>query len=89
VVKELIWFNDGSRTAEGSGVSVYGQSVNRRLSFSLSKHATVFQAEVYAILARVHGIETQDWPDKYGSICFDSQASLKSLRAAERTSPMV
>jgi hypothetical protein len=59
VVKGLVWYTDGSRTAEGTGAGVYGQSVNRRLSISLGKHATVFQAEVYAILACVHEIETQ------------------------------
>ena len=41
-VKGLAWYTDGSRT----GVGVYGQSVNRRLSIPLGKHATVFQAEV-------------------------------------------
>jgi hypothetical protein len=53
MVKGLVWFSDGSRTAEGTGAGVYGQSVrvNRRLSIPLGKHATVFQAEVYAILA--------------------------------------
>ena len=65
MVKGLIWFTDGSSTAEGNGAEVYGQSVNRRLSIPLGKHATVFQAEVYAILACVHEIETQDRPEKY------------------------
>jgi hypothetical protein len=46
---------------------------------SLGKHATVFQAEVYAILAFVHEIETQDRPEKYVSILSDSQAALKAL----------
>ena len=49
MVKGLIWFTDGSRTAEGTGAGVYGQSVTRRLGIPLGKHATVFQAEVYAI----------------------------------------
>jgi hypothetical protein len=79
-VKRLFWFTDGSRTAEGTGVGVYGQSVTRRLSISLRKHATVFQAEVYAILACVHETETQDRPEKYVNICFDSQAVLKHFR---------
>jgi hypothetical protein len=61
---------------------VYGQSVNRRLSIPLVKHVTVFQTEVYAILACVHEIETQDRPEKYISICSDSQAALKALQAA-------
>jgi len=42
VVKGLVWFTDGSRSAEGTGAGVFGQSVNRRLSFSLGKPATVF-----------------------------------------------
>jgi hypothetical protein len=51
MVKALVSYTDGSRTAEGTGTGVYGQSVNRRLSIPLGKHATVFQVEVYAILA--------------------------------------
>ena len=78
-VKGLIWFADGSRTPEGTGAGVYGQYANRRLSISVGKHATVFQAEVYEILACVHEIETQDQPEKYFSISSDSQAALKAL----------
>jgi len=89
MVKGLIWFTDGSRTAEGTRAGVYGQSVKRRLSIPLGEHATVFQAEVYAILAFVHEIVTQDRPEKYISICFDSQAALTALQAAKTTSPLV
>ena len=35
VVKGLVWFTDGSKMKEGTGAGVYGQSVGRRLSFSL------------------------------------------------------
>jgi len=80
---------DGSRTAEGTGAEVYGQPANRRLRISVGKHAAVFQAEVHAILACVHEIETQDRPEKYVSICFDSQAVLKALQGANTTSPLV
>jgi ribonuclease HI len=88
VVKGLIWFTDGSRTVEGTGAGFYRQSADRRLSISLGKHATVFQVDVYVILACVHETETQDRPEKYVSICSDSQAALKALQAA-RTSPLV
>jgi hypothetical protein len=47
---------------------IYGQSVDRRLSISPGKHATVFQAHVYAILACVHETETQDRPEKFALI---------------------
>ena len=74
---------------EGTGAGVCGQSANRRLSISLGKRATVFQAEVYAILDFVHEIQTQDRPEKYVSICSDSQAALKALQAAEKKSRLV
>ena len=82
-VKGLIWFTDGSRTAEGTEAWVYGQSVGRRLSISLGKHATVFQAEVYTILACIHETETQDRPEKYVIVCSDSQVALKALQAVK------
>jgi hypothetical protein len=50
-VEELIWFTDGSKMKEGTRAGVYGQSVKRRLSYSLGRYTTVFQAEIYAILA--------------------------------------
>jgi hypothetical protein len=88
VIKGLVCFTDGSRTAEGTGAGVCGQSVNQRLSIPLGKHATVFQAEVYVILACAHEIEAQDRPEKYVSICSDSQVALKALQAA-KMSPLV
>jgi hypothetical protein len=74
-----------------SGARVHGQSVGRRLSISLGKHTTVFQADVhvYAKLASVQETETQDRPEKYVSVCADSQAALKALQAAKTTSPLV
>ena len=87
-VKGLVWFTDESRTEEGTGAGVYGQPVGRRLSFSPCRYAAVFQAEIYAILACVYEIKSQNRPDKYVSICSDSQAALKALKAI-RTSPLV
>ena len=63
--------------------------MGKRLSISLGKHGTVFQAEVHAILACVYETETQDRPEKYVSICSDSQAALQTLQAAKTTSPLV
>jgi ribonuclease HI len=89
VVKGIVWFTDGSRTAEGPGAGVNGQSVNRRLIIPLGKHATGFQAEVHMILACAQEIEAQDRPEKFVSICSDSQAAMKALQAAKTTSPLV
>jgi len=54
LVKWLVWFTEGSKMRDGTRAGVYGQSVGRRLSFSLGRYATVFQADIYAILACVH-----------------------------------
>jgi len=58
----------GPGSVEGKVTGVYGQSADRRFSISLGKHAIVFQAEVYAILACVHEIDTQDRPENYEGV---------------------
>jgi hypothetical protein len=88
VVKGLVWFTEGSKMREGTRVGVYGQSVGRRLSFSLGRYATVFQANIYAILACVHENQFQGKPEKHVRICSDSQADVKALMAV-RMSPLV
>jgi len=88
-VKGLVWFTDGSKMREGTGAGVYGQLVRRRLSFSLGRYATVFQEEIYAILAYASEIKSQNRPEKYVSICSDSLTALKALKAVRTTSPLV
>jgi len=65
-VKGLI-FTDGSKIREVTGAGVYGQSIGRRLSFSLGTYATVFQVGIYAILACAYEIQCQNRPEKYAS----------------------
>jgi len=40
-IEELIWYTDGSRMKEGTGAGVFGQSVKRRLSFSLGRYTSL------------------------------------------------
>jgi len=87
-VKGLVWFTDASKMKEGTGAGVYGQSVRRRISFPRGRYTTVFQAEIYAILACVYEIQFQNRPEKYMSICSDSQAAMKAHQAV-RTSLLV
>jgi hypothetical protein len=49
---------------EGTGAEVYRQSVGRSLNFSLRRYATVFQAEIYDILASVYKIQLQNRSEK-------------------------
>ena len=74
---------------DGAGAGVYGQSVRQRLSFPLGRYATIFQVEIYAILACAYEIQSQNRPEKYVSICSDSLAALKALEAVRTTSPLV
>jgi len=49
----------------------------------------VFQAEIYAILACAHEVQSQNRPERYVSICSDSLAALKALKVVKTTSPLV
>jgi hypothetical protein len=89
VVEGLVWFADGSRIEEGTRAGVYRQSVGKRLCISLGRHVTVFQAEIYAILAYAYEIQMNGRPNKYVSICSDSQVALKAFQTAKTTSPLV
>jgi hypothetical protein len=83
-VKGLVWFTDDGGDRRWSLWGVFGKKAQ-----DLSrKHATVFQAEVYAILACVYEIHTKIRPEKYISICPGSHATLKVIATAN-TSPLV
>jgi hypothetical protein len=62
-VKGLVWFTDGSKLRDRTGAGVYGQSVGRRFSLPLGRYATIFQAEIYAILACAYEIQSQNRPE--------------------------
>ena len=59
----------------GTEAGVYGQSVGIRLSISLGRYITVFQA----ILACAFEIQLYVRSEKYLSICSDSLVALKAL----------
>jgi ribonuclease HI len=82
-IKGLVCYTDGSKIKEGTGAGVFGQSVKRRVIFSLGRYTTVFQAEIYVILAWWSG------PEKYVSIYSDSQVALNALQAIRTTSRLV
>ena len=88
-VKGLVWYTDGSRLWRGTGARVYGKSLGRRLSICLGKYATVFQAEIHAILACAYEICMDVRPEKYVSICCDTQVALIALHVGKTTSPLV
>jgi hypothetical protein len=81
VVKGLAWYTDGSRMQGGrTRAGVYGQSECGRLRISPGKYVTVFQAEIYAILACAYEIQSIARSEKYTSICSDGQGPWKNYR---------
>jgi hypothetical protein len=48
---ELFFFTDGSLCGGRAGAGVFSDIFNVRVSYALGSHATIFQSEVYAILA--------------------------------------
>jgi ribonuclease HI len=89
-VKGFVWYTDRSKMKVGPGLGSMGSlSVKRRVSFPLGRYKTVFQAEIYAILACVYEKQTHIRSEKYISICSDSQVALKALKAIRTTSPLV
>jgi ribonuclease HI len=85
----LIWFTDGSRANSGMGSGIFGLKPSRSLSFHLGKFATVFQAEVNAILQRAHGNIRRAYKNKRIFIFSDSQAALKALSSLKVTSALI
>jgi hypothetical protein len=66
---------------QGWVLGMKAQHLSRKVCYS-------FQAKIYAILACALEIQTNARPEKYVSICSDSQVALKALQAA-KTSPLM
>jgi ribonuclease HI len=84
-----MWFTDGSKLeSDSTGAGVYGPGGTEK-SYPLGKHASVFQAEVYAIF-RCSGICLEEGrTDRRICICSDSRAALLALASHKITSCLV
>ena len=86
---DIVCYTDGSKleTTGSTGASVYDSTHDNKHTLPLGKYATVFQAELYAILTCVSLL--CNCIDRSITICSDSQAALKSISAAKITSHLV
>jgi ribonuclease HI len=75
----LLWFTDGSKTSTGTGAGVYGHRPKAELRFNLGTLATVFQAEVYAIMAAATENLNRRAQNQKIYILSDSRAALGAL----------
>ena len=85
----LIWYTDGSKTANGTGAGIYGVRPRVSLSFNLGKYATLFQAWVFAILACIQENLRRGYINHNVHILSASQSALKALASPEIKSNIV
>ena len=81
-----LWYRDGSKLKE-AGMGVSGPNV--KLSKSLGKYSTIFQAELLAIDTCAEECINQGLQRKHIFILSDSQAALKALKAFKCESKLV
>lgn len=86
---EIAWYTDGSKTNDGVGAGIYGTKPKTRISLSLGKHATVFQAEVAAIHTGATELIRQEFVGKTIAIYSDSQAAIKAVNSMQVDSRLV
>jgi ribonuclease HI len=84
----LVFFTDGSRTDNKSGAGVFGFTPKTNISLSLGTYATVFQAEVSAILTCKNLCEKR-YSGRHILIHTDSQAALMVLNSHQVNSRLV
>jgi ribonuclease HI len=83
----LVWYTDGSRMEDNSGLGIYGPNCN--ISQGLGTYPSVFQAEVLAIHFCAEKILAKGMKGAKFYIMSDSQAALKSLIRPKQVSKMV
>ncbi|XP_067214168.1 uncharacterized protein [Linepithema humile] len=84
-----VWYTDGSKTDTGSMAGFFGNREGWKESISLDSYATVFQAEIVAILSCAQTVRSRVEAGEHIRICTDSQAAIKALGAPTITSRLV
>jgi len=85
----LVWYTDGSLIEGKSGYGVYSDSPRTRLCASLGQHCTIFQAEIWGIMACANIGIARRYCNKHIVILSDCQAALKALDSNEINSKLV
>jgi ribonuclease HI len=86
---DIVCYTDGSKMGNtgSTGAGIYNHANGDECVLPLGKYATVYQAEVYAIL--LCAVRLQNEVDQSICICSDSQGALKALSAVKITSRLV
>ncbi|MCP3662524.1 MAG: hypothetical protein GY696_08530 [Gammaproteobacteria bacterium] len=87
--RNLVCYTDGSRFAESAGSGLWIPELGTAVSEPLGLFATVFQAEIWAILGCAMLLLEQRCRGRCIYICSDSQAALKALASPRVGSQLV
>ena len=85
--KGPVWYTDRSKTSSGTGGGVFRGRIG--LVFSLGAFATIFQAEVFVIMAAIRESMARGYNGRTFTIFTDSQAALKALESVTVKSKLV
>jgi ribonuclease HI len=75
----LKFYTDGSLFEGSEGSGVFLEEIDLKASFALGTFVTVFQAEVYAIIACSNNFLRECMTGKMVCICSDSRAALHTV----------
>ncbi|KAJ8918345.1 hypothetical protein NQ315_008038 [Exocentrus adspersus] len=85
-----VCYTDGSRMRnEYSGAGIYLENSGVQQSYSLGSYATVFQAQVFAILMVAQRKDIKNCTEERIFICPDSQAALRGISSPRTRSMLV
>ncbi|XP_062707608.1 uncharacterized protein LOC134288024 [Aedes albopictus] len=85
----IVCYTDGSLLEGRAGAGVYSRELRLYQSYSLGRHCTVFQAEIFALMCGVQSALQQHVMGKVIYFCSDSQAAFKALASANSRSKIV
>lgn len=88
-VNELEIYTDGSVTSSGTGSGIHTPSTGSNVYYSLGSLATIFQAELYAILKAAEHLKEANTSGRSIKIYSDSQAVIKALSSPQLYSSLV
>jgi len=85
---EIVLYSDGSLIRDSAGAGLYCDKLNVQRSIPLGNYASIFLAEIRAIIEGCHAIKESNITNEIVFICSDSQAALKALSSVEMKSAL-
>ncbi|KAL0810531.1 hypothetical protein ABMA28_010652 [Loxostege sticticalis] len=88
-VNEVRIYTDGSKTSQGTGAGVFSNDLNIKISTTLDKLNTIFQAECIGITKAAQAVAARDVRDINIKIVSDSASVLQALQNNTITSVLI